>query len=129
MYIINPIAYEKKNYLEGKVFLIPRGNHLRVIHQEDLLYVRAESNYSVFVKDDQTEWTICHTLEYVENLLRQTTFFRCHKSYLINLTKIHEITLNKNELTLEGNVRIPLSRRKRKNFIGALHNIGQSTGK
>jgi two-component system, LytTR family, response regulator len=111
----------------GKIFLIPRGNHIRIISQKDVMYVRAESNYSVIVKDDKTEWTLCHTLEYVENILEQSPFFRCHKSFLVNLLKVHEITLNKSELTMLNNIRIPIARRKRKDFIEALHKIENST--
>jgi two-component system LytT family response regulator len=77
--------------------------------------------------DDKTEWTPCHTLEYVENILEQAPFFRCHKSFLVNLSKIHEITLNKHELTMLDNVRIPIARRKRKEFIEALHKIENIT--
>jgi DNA-binding LytR/AlgR family response regulator len=51
---------------KGKIFLIPSRKLIRIINQKEILFVKAESNYSVFVMEDRTEWTICQTLEYVE---------------------------------------------------------------
>jgi two-component system LytT family response regulator len=110
----------------GRLFLIRSGNHFRIIKQKDLMYIRANSNYSVLVLDDKTECTLCYTLEYIESILNQTFFFRCHKTYLVNLSKIIEISLNKNELTMIGNIKIPIARRKRRKFIEALQNIESS---
>lgn len=116
-----------KIYEKGKIFLIPSRKHIRIINHKDVMYVRAESNYSVFVMDDKSEWTLCQTLEYVERSLDQTTFFRCHKSFLVNLVKIKEISRHKMELVLYDDVRLPISRRKRKDFIKTLYRIENNT--
>lgn len=116
-----------KNEKQGKIFMIPCGNRIRIINQMDIMFIRAESNYSVFIKDDKTELILCHTLEYVENILEKSSFFRCHKSFLVNLSKINEITLNKSELTMQENVKIPIARRRRKEFIKTLHKLENYT--
>lgn len=108
---------------KGKIFLIPSRKLIRIINQKEIMYVRAESNYSVFVMDDKTEWTLCHTLEYVEKSLEQAPFFRCHKSFLVNLEKIKEISRRKPELIMIDNLRLPIARRKRKEFIKSLYRI------
>jgi two-component system LytT family response regulator len=108
---------------KGKIFLIPSRKLIRIINQKEVMYVRAESNYSVFVMDDKSEWTLCHTLEYVEKSLEQAPFFRCHKSFLVNLVKIKEISRNKPELVMIDNLRLPIARRKRKEFIRSLYRI------
>jgi two-component system, LytTR family, response regulator len=108
---------------KGKIFLIPSRKLIRIINQKEIMYVRAESNYSVFVMDDKSEWTLCHTLDYVEKSINQTAFFRCHKSFLVNLIKIKEISRRKPELIMTNNLRLPISRRKRKEFIKSLYRI------
>lgn len=105
-----------------KVFLIPSKRVIKIINQKDILYVRAESNYSVFVLDDKTEWLISKTLENVEKSLEQSCFFRCHKSYLVNLSKIREITRRRFEVVMSDNIRLPIARRKRKEFMTVLQN-------
>jgi two-component system LytT family response regulator len=105
----------------GKIFLIPSRKHIRIINQKEVLYVRAESNYSVFVMDDRTEYTICHTLDFVERSLIQSHFFRCHKSFLVNLAKIKAISRCQPELIMINNLRLPIARRKRRDFFKALY--------
>jgi two-component system LytT family response regulator len=112
-----------QNQGKGKIFLIPSRKLIRIINQKEVMYVRAESNYSVFVMDDKSEWTLCHTLEYVEKSLEQSPFFRCHKSFLVNLVKIKEISRNRPELVMADNLRLPIARRKRKEFIKSLYRI------
>lgn len=108
---------------KGKIFLIPSRKLIRIINQKEVMYVRAESNYSVFVMDDKSEWTLCQTLEYVEKSLEQSPFFRCHKSFLVNLIKIKEISRRKPELVLIDNLRLPIARRKRREFMKSLYRI------
>lgn len=111
-----------ENFQTAIKFLIPSKKIIKVINQEKVLYIRAESNYSVFVLDDKTEWTICKTLEKIEKCLKPNTFFRCHKSYIVNLSKIQEISRQQFEIVIADNVRLPISRRKRKEFITVLQN-------
>jgi DNA-binding LytR/AlgR family response regulator len=110
----------------GNIILIPNRKVLKIINQKSVMYVRAEGNYSVFVMEDQTELTVCKTLEFIEKSLGNSAFFRCHKSYLVNLTKIREIARGRPELLLKNNIRLPIARRKRKEFIKSLYRIEES---
>ena len=112
-----------KSQGSGKIFLIPSKRVIKIINKKEVMYIRAEGNYSVFVMDDKTELIICKTLEYVEKRFNQPSFFRCHKSFLVNLSKIIEISRRNPELVLVDNARLPIARRKRKEFIKALYNI------
>lgn len=103
-------------------FLIPSKKVIKVINQKEVLYIRAESNYSVFVLEDNSELMICKTLDKVEKSLNPKIFFRCHKSYLVNLSKIQEISRQQFEIIISDNVRLPISRRKRKEFLTVLLN-------
>lgn len=112
---------------QGKVFIIPYKSKKVIIRVNDILYVRAECNYSVFVLDDQTELIWSKTLEYVENNIIGQTFFRCHRSYLVRIDKIREIARQKSEITMKGNVRVPIARRKRKDLLKAVLESEKST--
>ncbi len=112
---------------QGNVFIIPIKSKKVIIHCTDILYVRAEGNYSVFVLDDQTELIWSKTLDYVESNINGQTFFRCHRSYLVRIDKIREIARQKNEITMNGNVRLPIARRKRKDLLKAVLESEKST--
>lgn len=53
------------------------------------------------------------------------TFFRCHRSYIVNLR--HVQYYNKNEIRLDNEDRIPLSKRRYKSFgLAFMHYLKES---
>ena len=53
------------------------------------------------------------------------TFFRCHRSYIVNLR--HVRYYDKNEIRLENEERIPLSKRRYKTFgLAFMHYLKES---
>ncbi len=110
--IKNKLAPEKR-----KVFLLPNGPTLKVVQCSNILYAKARGNHCEIILDDNSVYDLCKTLDAVEKTLKSIDFLRVHKSYLVNLTKIDEIERNKFTLTLSNKCIIPISRRKRKEFI------------
>lgn len=72
--IINKIACEKN----GRIILID-------IDKIYFCYSEAEKNY---VKTDESVYYCSKTLQ---ELLVKTQFFRCHRSYIVNLNKVKEV--------------------------------------
>jgi len=67
------------------------------LEAEDILFVRAADNYiEVYYSDDHGAQRILlrNTLKSVEGILVQGHFFRCHKSYLVNLNKVIRVSGN-----------------------------------
>lgn len=54
---------------------------------------------------------------YEEKLLREEGFFKCHRSYIVNLRRIS--TYTQKEITMRSGVRIPISRSYHKAFEAA----------
>lgn len=112
-YIVKPIAIEelikavdyiisikeKENALNQKVvsynnasvsgkLTLPQQDGFELINTEDVLFCKADDNYSeIYLKNGKRK-VISKTLKYVENALPKEQFARVHKSYLVNLNEI-----------------------------------------
>ena len=64
---------------------------------DDLLFIRSADNYiEVFFMNGNTveKHLLRNTLKSTESILTDTNFFRCHKSFLVNLTHVSHISGN-----------------------------------
>lgn len=62
------------------------------IDQQDILLVQREERSTVIYTDDGQRYVLSESLSETEARLDPDTFFRCHKSYIINLRRIRNIT-------------------------------------
>ncbi len=95
-----------------------------IITENELLYIKAEGNYCllVYVKESNLlKHLIRSSLKEIEQFIRKSDhFLRCHKSYIINLNKISDITGNAKGYTFylnESEHKIPASRNLSKSLI------------
>ncbi|MBK9736471.1 MAG: LytTR family transcriptional regulator [Saprospiraceae bacterium] len=86
---------------------------------EDILYLKADSNYTEINYTDGSKKLLSKTLKVLEDILPSQQFFRIHKSYLVNAAHITDIILSTHEraVKLVGGQMLPLSREKRGCFI------------
>lgn len=77
---------------------------------DDIIYIEViRKEIIVYTKEDN--YTFKTSMKNIENNLITRNFFRCHKSYLINLAKV---TLLKDNIVVLDNKEIPVSRYKLK---------------
>ena len=78
----------------------------------DVMYIEAYDDYvKIFTKD--TYYLKKKTMNYYEQVLDSSQFFRTHRSFIINLqelTKIEPLEKNTYVVLLKNGKRIPLSR-------------------
>ncbi|MGB8704934.1 MAG: LytTR family DNA-binding domain-containing protein [Gillisia sp.] len=91
-----------------------------LIHSNQILYCRAESNYCGIKKIDGITKTATKTLKYVEEILPPQTFRRIHKSYVINLNYVVRYHRTNKEVELTNGEKLPVSFRKEEEFINAI---------
>jgi two-component system LytT family response regulator len=98
---------EEKNRI-----VVKNGTDIRIIPTEDIIYIEAYDDYvKIFTKDSY--YLKKKTMNYYEEVLEKNTFFRAHRSFIINLQQLSKIeSLEKNSYIaiLKNNKRIPLSR-------------------
>ena len=67
----------------------------------------------IYLNTSVSEYGFYDTLDQLENRLEQR-FLRVHRSFLVNRSKIRKVRLSDNQMFLEDNVVIPVSRTYKK---------------
>ncbi len=81
------ILITKTNKIEGKL-TIPTQNGFEIVAFEDILYLKADDNYTEIYLKNNTKKLVSKTLKYFANLLQDKGFARIHKSYMVNINYI-----------------------------------------
>jgi DNA-binding LytR/AlgR family response regulator len=99
---------------------IHQGNRLISVSTADILYVKAEDNYSrLYVKSGEQYYT-SRTLKSWTKELPIEDFIRCHRTFLVNRREVVEINKTSAEIILKDASCIPTSRRFLKSSVTAL---------
>ncbi len=92
---------------------IKHSDGFQKIARQDILYVESMENYVKFILPDRQ--LIAHqTMTSIEEMLPRDTFFRIHKSFLVN---IHHIDMISGGRILVGKHELPLSRHRREELM------------
>ena len=83
----NEILIPKAFNPNGKITL-PQQDGFDVIETADILYCKADDNYTEIYLTNNKRKVISKTLKYFEDLLAENGFARVHKSYLVNLNEV-----------------------------------------
>jgi two-component system LytT family response regulator len=98
---------DEKNRIVVKV-----GADIRIVAVNDVMYFEAYDDYvKIFTKD--TYYLKKKTMNYYEDLLDSSKFFRTHRSFIINLqelTRIEPLEKNTYIALLKSGKKVPLSR-------------------
>lgn len=87
--IINLI--EDDNKFDFRKIAVFDGEEYHLISAEDILYIEVKSKYTDVITKNKT-YNTKKTLDFWENRLKKQGFFRCHRSYIINLKYIVKIS-------------------------------------
>jgi DNA-binding LytR/AlgR family response regulator len=96
----------------GYLYIKCNGKYERIMYN-DILFLEAANNY-VVVHTGQKKYLAYQTLKGMERQLPDRDFVQTHKSYIVARPHIRRID---GDSVTVGEVRIPLSRRFKKNFL------------
>ncbi|WP_421939183.1 LytR/AlgR family response regulator transcription factor [Pedobacter sp.] len=126
---INSLAATLSSRSEIKKLTLPYGQGFKMIDVDDIIYVEADSNYSVFHLTNQDKITVSKVLREFEELLPSDQFVRIHKSSIINLNHLKEYN-SKNGLQalLKNGESINISRRRATDFFEKIKIFTKANG-
>ena len=81
------VLVPKTNSVNGKI-TIPQQNGFEVIETDNILYCKADDNYTEIFLNTNKKKLVSKTLKYFEVALLNHNFARVHKSYLINVNHV-----------------------------------------
>ena len=87
----SPATEEKRIKPQGRM-MIKHREGVSFINMADILLVQREDRATVIYTADGSSYSTSDTLSETEAKLDPQVFFRCHRSYIINLNRIHDIT-------------------------------------
>ncbi len=113
----------KSNQLKNFI-TVNKSDSLLVVNKSEIIYCYAYNKKTyVYIKEGCYECK--YTLEYLESMLDHKNFFRCHRSYIVNVRCIREIAPMFNQTYTirlrDSRAEIPVSRNyaiKMKDFLG-----------
>jgi two-component system LytT family response regulator len=89
-----------------------------ILKLDDIVYCEAERSYTAFHLEGNKTVTVSKPLLDYENLLKDTSFLRIHKSFLINLHHVKEYQRGEGGMVImSDNAEIEVSRRKKDQFL------------
>lgn len=85
---------------------------------DNIMYLEADSNYTMIVMQDKSKHLASKTLATFEDVLNNSLFFRSHKSHIVNLKFIKQyLRGDGGEIIMLDGKNIPLSRTKKQDFL------------
>jgi two-component system LytT family response regulator len=104
---------------EPEHLIVKTQEGIYVLKHEEILYCKSDSSYTQFDLIDGSKILVSKTLKEFESALENSFFFRCHKSYLVNLREVHRV--NKDDtISLRNGKLVQLASRKRDQFLKKL---------
>ncbi len=73
--------------ISGKI-TIPQQDGFEVLNTEEILFCKADDNYTEIYLNSNKKKVVSKTLKYFEEVLEDSGFARIHKSYLVNVNEI-----------------------------------------
>lgn len=117
-----------KNQLENKhskISLPKSSGSFDIIDIDDIIYCEADGSYTNFYTKDLKIYTASSNLKKVESMLQQASFFRIHRSILLNLKHIVQFK-NTGEIKLSNKKSLMVSSRNKKKFMKILKLLSYS---
>lgn len=103
---------------EIRKLTLPFGQGFKMIDVDEIIYIEADSNYSVVHLINQEKITVSKVLREFEELLPNDQFVRIHKSSIINLNHLKEYnSKNGLQVFLKNGESINISRRRASDFF------------
>lgn len=102
--------------IQHQSLLIPTFKSFTIVESEDIVYIQAMQNYCMLYKKDKTRILSSLSFGKMLELLSFHNLYQCHKSYAIKVNKLVGYS-RKGEAELEGDLKVPVARRRKKEFL------------
>lgn len=103
----------RNRMIGNKQHILLRDAKSYTIRQKDIMYVLIDKSSS-YIYTEKYEFRSEESLDWWEKELDERLFFRCHKSYIVNMSKIQ--MMEKNQIQLVTEERIPIAKRRLKDL-------------
>lgn len=102
--------------LNGRITL-PQQDGFEILETKDIIYCKADDNYTE-IYTEASRYVVSKTLKYFEEVLKDYTFVRVHKSFIINISKMRKYKKGKGgSVIMSNNKEIVVAASKKKELL------------
>lgn len=113
--LLENLAIENKQL---KKVVLPMMEGFEVVILKDIVRCEANDNLTDLYLSDGTKRTVCRTLKFYENVLRDYDFIRVHKSHIINVNFVKQYKKGKGgEVVLTDGSEVRISPTRKQEFL------------
>ena len=111
------VLVPKTNSVSGKI-TIPQQDGFEIINTADIIYCKADDNYTEIYLNTNKKKLVSKTLKYFEDALNDGNFARIHKSYLVNVNEVVKYQKGKGgSVVLSNGKQLMVSASKKANLL------------
>ncbi|MES2779239.1 MAG: LytTR family DNA-binding domain-containing protein [Bacteroidota bacterium] len=101
---------------------LPDLNGYTYVKIRDIIHLNGEGNYTTVYYGENGKSVVSKNIKYFETLLAPYAFFRCHQSYIINLSKVQQLKKNEGTyLVMSNGNRVEVSRANKEELTRLLN--------
>ena len=113
----NAVLVPKISATNNKI-TIPTQDGFEVLEMKDIIYCKADDNYTEIFLENNQKKLVSKTLKYFEDILRDSGFARIHKSFLVNVSYIASYKKGKGgTISLSNGKELSVSASKKADFL------------
>lgn len=128
-YVLKPVSYTQFEQIIDKAIIrtLAKQKHVYIKVSVDDKQLKLDCNNVIYIESQRNNVIIhCLDADYVtigplkrfDEMLMEHGFSKCHNAYLINLSCVQAVL--KEEVLLNGDITLPISRARKKEFMAAL---------
>lgn len=115
---LHDFVMSRDNASDEKAYVVENKGKKTILSYSKIHYFEARDK-RVYIRSGNTEMSVYETLSEIEEILPEY-FIRCHRSFVINKNLIKSVDFSQNEIIMQGDVFVPLSRGCRQSVKEAL---------
>lgn len=114
--------FEKTNVKNENFISVKSGSLIHMINLNDIIYIEKMGNV---MKINTTKGLIMsyESLEHIQTYIKDSSLFRCHKSFIVNIKYIDYISVNENLVYMKNGDRCIVSRRYKKELLRRVKDV------
>lgn len=113
-----------KTYSNKEKIIFHDTSGLRIIETETIEFLTADNNYCTLYLENKSKFTVTKSIKELENLLPDATFFRVHKSHIVNIDKLQKVKFGDiYKAIMNSGASINISRRRVQQLLQKLKRI------
>lgn len=115
-------ALERFKEEANKKLVIPHQTGITFLEENEIVCLEANRNYTEIHTKSDKKILVAKTLGDFEELLTTSSFFRAHRSFIINLQALEQwVNKEGGYLLMSNQLRVPLARNRRERFFKLIH--------